>query len=137
MNIKSGFTLIEMLIVMAIIALLTALVAPAIINKWEGSQVKAASVQIKMIESALDSYRLDMGKYPKELESLIKNTTNKATWDGPYLKDDIPKDPWNNPYHYQNPGKYRKDYDLISFGADGVEGGEGDNADIINGKIGS
>jgi general secretion pathway protein G len=128
-----GFTLIELLIVMAIIGMLAALVGPTIFNKFAGTQRDAALTQIRMLEQALDSHRLDTFKYPDSLEGLVKNTVNKPTWNGPYLKQPmIPKDPWGNDYQYKKPGRDGRDYDLFSFGADGQEGGEGENADIVS-----
>ena len=131
MNKRQGFTLIELLIVMAILALLAGLVGPTLWNKLGGAKRDVVATQIKNIESALDSYRLDMGKYPKSLEDLVENTSGKAAWSGPYIKK-IPLDPWENPYQYESPGKYNKDFDLSSFAADGLEGGEEDDKDITN-----
>lgn len=129
---QQGFTLIELLIVMAIIAMLAGLVAPRLIGKLGGTKVQAAATQIKMLEDALDAHRLDVGSYPRSLEGLLKNEVNSALWAGPYLRREVPKDPWQNTYQYQTPGKHNKDFDLYSYGADGREGGEGENADIIN-----
>jgi len=128
---KQGFTLIELLIVMAILALLAGLVGPTLWNKLGGAKRDVVATQIKNIESALDSYRLDMGKYPGSLEELLKDTTGKAAWSGPYIKK-IPMDAWENPYQYESPGKRSKDYDLYSMGADGQEGGEEDDQDITS-----
>ena len=126
---SKGFTLIELLIVMAIIGMLAALVGPSIMGKFGDAQRSAAASQIKAIEVALDSHRLDTGKYPKTLEGLDTNTVGSKLWDGPYMKKGVPNDPWDNPYQYRQPGQ-KGDYDLFSFGADGLEGGEDDNADI-------
>lgn len=128
---QKGFTLIELLIVMAILALLAGLVGPTLWNKLGGAKRDVVATQIKNIESALDSYRLDMGKYPKELSDLVKNSTGKSAWDGPYMKR-IPKDPWENDYQYVAPGKHNKDFDLSSMAGDGQEGGEEDDKDITN-----
>ena len=127
-----GFTLIELLIVMAILGMLAALVGPTIFNKFFGAQRDAAKTQINSIEVALDSYRLDMFKYPGSLEDLIKNSSNDPKWQGPYLRKGLPKDPWGHEYQYKRPGGEGRDYDLYSFGADGQEGGEDENADIAN-----
>ncbi len=128
----NGFTLIELLIVMAILALLAGLVGPTLWNKLGGAKRDVTATQIKNIETTLDSYRLDMGKYPKELIELVKDSTGKSSWDGPYMKK-IPKDPWENDYQYVAPGKHNKDYDLYSMGADGQEGGEeAEQKDINN-----
>lgn len=126
-----GFTLIELLIVMAILALLAGLVGPTLWNKLGGAKRDVVATQIKNIESSLDSYRLDMGKFPKDLAELVKDSTGKSAWDGPYMKK-IPKDPWENDYQFVSPGKHNKDYDLYSMGADGQEGGEEDDKDITN-----
>ncbi len=128
---SSGFTLIELLIVMAILALLAGLIGPTLWNKLGGAKRDIVATQIKNIESALDSYRLDMGKFPKDLQALVENTSGKSAWDGPYIKK-IPKDPWENNYQYTAPGKHNKDFDLYSLASDGQEGGEEDGKDITN-----
>ncbi|MCB1862572.1 MAG: type II secretion system major pseudopilin GspG, partial [Gammaproteobacteria bacterium] len=94
----NGFTLIELLVVMAIIAMLAALVGPTLFDKLGGSKQKAAAAQLSMIESALDSYRLDVGKYPRNLEDLNEDPRSNPAWSGPYLKKGIPMDPWGNSY---------------------------------------
>ncbi len=133
MKIKTskGFTLIELLIVMAILALLASLVGPTLWNKLGGAKRDVTMTQIKNIEAALDSYRLDMGKYPGSLNELVIDTTGKSRWSGPYIKN-VPLDPWDQKYQYQKPGRHNKDYDLSSYGADEQEGGDGDNKDITN-----
>jgi general secretion pathway protein G len=129
---QNGFTLIELLIVMAILALLAGLVGPTLWNKLAGAKTDTASTQIKSFEAALDSYRLDIGKYPKALDDLVKDNNGKQRWNGPYMKK-IPLDPWHNAYQYEQPGKHNNDYDLFSFGADAQEGGEDkEDQDIIN-----
>jgi general secretion pathway protein G len=130
---QEGFTLIELLIVMIILGLLAALVAPKMFQKVGSSKQKAAKTQISMIGTALDAYRLDIGSYPSTadgLEALRKNPGHGA-WDGPYLSKDVPRDPWGRPYVYHAPGE-RGDYDLYSLGGDGQEGGEGENADVTS-----
>jgi len=116
---------------MAILALLAGLVGPTLWNKLGGAKRDIVATQIKNIESALDSYRLDMGRFPKEISELVKDSTGKSAWDGPYIKK-IPKDPWENDYIYIAPGQHNKDYDLSSMGADGQDGGEDDDKDITN-----
>ncbi len=131
---NQGFTLIELLIVMAIIGMLAAIVGPKLFNKFASAQRDATASQISGFDQALSAYRLDVGKYPDSLDALLKSDSSKR-WKGPYLqKQSIPKDPWGNDYQYRKPGKHSNDYDLFSFGADGQEGGEGDNADIVNWK---
>lgn len=125
-----GFTLIELLIVIVILGLLASLVAPSMFSKVDSSKIKTAQTQMKMMETALDTYRLDMGNYPTALNELVKS--DKSGWDGPYLPKDIPLDPWGNQYVYQSPGLDGALYTLLSRGKDGKEGGEDDNADIIH-----
>lgn len=129
---QAGFTLIELLIVMAIIGMLAALVGPSLMDKIGGAKADSASAQITMLGQALDAYKLDVGKYPKTLDGLLKNDSGSKLWSGPYLKKNkIPADPWGNEYIYHYPGRHnKKSYDLSALGADGAEGGEGDNADI-------
>lgn len=135
-----GFTLIELLIVMIIIGLLAALVGPRLFGQLEGSKVKTAKVQIEMMGAALDAYRLDMNAYPtteaglKALWEKPDSTVGGASisnWRGPYLKKAVPADPWGNAYQYKSPGT-KGEYELMSFGKDGKEGGEGDDADIVS-----
>src|SRR5215203_3339572 len=93
-----GFTLIELLIVMAILGMLAALVGPALFGNLSKGQRSAAQTQISNFESALDSYRLDVGEYPKTLEGLVENDSGRDSWNGPYIRGDLPKDPWDNDY---------------------------------------
>lgn len=125
---NKGFTLIELLIVMVIIGLLASLVAPKMFSKVESSKRGTASAQLEMLATALDAFRLDVGKYPDSLEELRQS--DKRGWDGPYMPKELPLDPWGNPYQYKFPGT-NADYDLRSLGADGAESGEDDNADIV------
>lgn len=134
---QQGFTLIELVIVMAIIALLAALVGPQLFGQLEGSKGKATKAQIEMLSTAFDSYRLDNGRYPKQeegLDALVTRPSTLATWAGPYLrKKELPKDGWGNSFVYEIPAKRATvGYDLYSLGADGKPGGEGDNADFGN-----
>ena len=134
-NIISGFTLIELLIVMVIIGLLAAFIVPKLIGKVGKSKQTAAKAQIELISTAIDVYRLDTGKYPSQdtgLQSLNTKPDDVQNWDGPYMKKNkIPKDPWGAEYIYNYPGTHG-DYDLVSYGADGSEGGSGDNKDIVS-----
>ncbi len=130
---EQGFTLIELLIVMIILGLLAALVAPKMFQKVGSSKQKAAKAQIAMIGTALDAFRLDMGRYPTAEEGLeaLRRNPGQGHWDGPYLSKDIPPDPWGRPYVYRYPGEHG-DYDLYSMGADGQDGGDGENADVVS-----
>jgi len=124
---ESGFTLIEILVVMAIIGMLAIMVAPNIFNQQAGAQIDAALSQISSLEAALDTYRLDVGEYPDSLEGLRENISGRAAWNGPYLRRDVPLDPWGNEYVYDADGR---EFTLSSYGPDGEQGGEGDDADI-------
>ncbi|MBL0732370.1 MAG: type II secretion system major pseudopilin GspG [Desulfosarcina sp.] len=133
---KKGFTLIEILIVMVILGLLAALVGPKMFGKVGKSRQKAAKAQISLFETSLDTFRLDMGRYPTSdegLEALRSKPADSEKWDGPYIPKKVPLDPWGNPYEYQLPGE-NGEYDLTSFGADGTADGEDENKDIVNWK---
>jgi len=129
---QQGFSLMELLIVMVILGMLAGIVGPTLWKKLGGAKRSTAATQIANIETTLDGYRLDMFKYPSSLEELVKIGSNDPKWQGPYLKKGLPKDPWGNEYQYRKPGREGRDYDLYSFGADGQEGGEDENADIVN-----
>jgi len=132
---EKGFTLIELLVVVIIIGVLAAFVGPKIIGRVGQSQVTAAKNQIGALESSLDMFFIDNGRYPtteEGLEALNTKPDGAKKWRGPYLKKKLPKDPWGNDYIYRCPGNDGRDYDIISYGADGEEGGEGDNADIVS-----
>jgi len=131
-----GFTLIELLIVMIILGLLAALVGPRMFGKVDTSKQKTAKTQISLFETALDTYRLDMGKFPtteQGLKVLREKPDNDENWDGPYLPKEIPLDPWGEPYEYKFPSE-NSDYEIISYGADKQPGGEDINTDIVNWK---
>jgi len=131
---QQGFTLIELLIVMVILGILAALVGPSMFGKVGKSSQKAAKAQIALFETAMDIYRLDVGKYPtmdQGLEALRVKPDGVEKWDGPYLSKDVPMDPWGNRYVYESPGEHG-DYDIISLGADGDPGGEGEDTDIVS-----
>jgi general secretion pathway protein G len=136
LNQKHGFTLVELLIVMIILGLLAALVGPKMFGKVGASKQKAAKAQISLLETALDTYRLDTGKYPatdQGLQALRVKPGGVENWDGPYLAKKVPLDPWGHAYEYRYPGEHG-DYEIISYGADGKSGGEGEDSDIVNWK---
>ena len=132
----SGFTLIELLIVMVIISLLAALVAPRFFGQEKKAKQRGAKGQIALLESAVDTYRLDIGRYPtteQGLEALRERPDGIDKWDGPYLRKELPLDPWGNPYMYESPSEHGE-YAIISYGADGKPGGEGIDMDIVSWK---
>ncbi len=131
---QAGITLIELLVVMVIIALFATIVGTRVGRNVDKAKHVAAKSQISEYESALEQFKLDVGRYPTNEEGLLtlrNRPANAPNWDGPYLKKDLQADPWGRPYVYRFPGMHG-DFDLLSFGADGQEGGEGDNADIVN-----
>lgn len=130
----AGFTLIELLMVMVIIGLLAAIVAPRFMGKVGKAKLQAAQAQIELFGAALDAYRLDVGRYPTSeqgLAALRVQPDDSSNWDGPYLKKRIPLDPWKNEYIYKSPGD-NGEYDIISYGADGKDGGEDEDRDIVS-----
>ncbi len=132
---EAGFTLVELLIVLAILVLLASLVGPRVIGYLGSSKIKAAKVQIEGIEAALQLYRIDNNGYPttsEGLAALVKRPANAPNWNGPYLaRRKVPLDPWNRPYNYRSPGQ-NGDFDIFSLGADNQKGGDGEKADIGN-----
>lgn len=128
-----GFTLIELLVVLVILGLLAGLIGPRVVGYLSRGKSDTARLQVEQIAAALDLYLLDMGRYPSESEgiaALVTAPDGAADWRGPYLrKREIPVDPWGHEYHYRYPGQ-NGDFDLFSLGADNMEGGEGENADI-------
>ena len=132
----TGFTLIELLIVMVIISLLAAFVAPRFFGQEKKAKQRGAKGQISLLESAVDTYRLDIGRYPtteQGLEALREKPDGIDKWDGPYLRKELPMDPWGNPYVYESPSEHGE-YAIMSYGADGTPGGEGDDMDIVSWK---
>ena len=130
---ESGFTLLELLVVLGIIALLAGIVGPQVMKHMGASKTKAARVQVEDLSAALDMYKLDVGKYPtteQGLAALVEKPATSKRWNGPYLrKSKVPQDPWVTDYHYASPGQHGK-FDLYSYGADDKEGGEGEDQDI-------
>lgn len=126
--VQSAFTLVELLIVIVIIGLLGSLVAPEMFSKIGSSKQKTAKAQMQMLETSLDTYFLDVGEYPKNLSELKES--NKPGWDGPYIRKDIPLDPWGNEYVLEASESNGIGYVLRSLGKDGKLGGDGENEDI-------
>ena len=134
---RAGITLIEMLVVVTIIALFAALVAPRMFKQSDRAKVTAARAQINSFMTALGSFKLDTGIFPSTEEGLQALRTpppNLAQWQGPYLPQEIPVDPWGHPYLYKFPGEHGDEPDLVCYGADGQPGGDGINADIVSWK---
>ena len=131
---SQGFTLLELLVVMVIIGLLASYVGPRYFAQVGKSEIKTAMAQMNAIGKALDQYRLDTGHYPtteQGLVALVTRPANEPRWDGPYLKKDVPPDPWGHTYVYKQPGDH-SEYDLSSYGMDGEPGGSGKAADIVS-----
>lgn len=128
---QGGFTLIELLLVLVIVGLLAAVVGPTLYQRIQPAKETAARLQMENFAMALDSFLVDVGRYPSTQEGLAVLRTKPADskWNGPYLKKELPTDPWGNPYVYRAPGR-SGGYEIVSHGADGREGGEGENADI-------
>lgn len=132
----AGFTMLELLVVLLIIALLAGYVGPKMFDRLELAKVQTAKGQMKSLGDALNQYRLDNGHYPAEtlgLNALSERPASEPNWHGPYLPKATPPDPWNNPYQYKNPGTPPNEVEIISLGRDGKAGGEGTNADIVFG----
>lgn len=131
---SKGFTLLELLVVVAIIGLLAGYVGPKYFGQLGKAEVKAARAQISALEKALDHYRLDTGHYPtteQGLVALVKKSGTEPKWAGPYLQREVPLDPWGKAFIYKSPGQHG-DFDLSSLGRDGKPGGNGEDADITN-----
>lgn len=129
----SGFSLLELLVVIAIIAVLTSYVAPRFLGSVNKSEIQTARMQIDAFIKALESFRLDVGRYPVESEglpALIAKPGGVDRWRGPYLKKEAPVDPWGTPYQYRMPGMNGLEFSVVSLGSDRRPGGTGDAADI-------
>jgi len=126
-----GFTLVELLVVLAILGMLAALVGPQVLNQLGGAKSKSAAIQIRDFEQALELYKLDVGRFPRTeegLDALVRAPSGSRGWNGPYLKKgEVPNDPWGKAYGYQLDGSY---FTITSFGADGRSGGSGEDADV-------
>src|SRR3954451_13361458 len=134
---RAGVTLIEMLVVVTIIALFAALVAPKMLRRADAARVTAARAQINAFGTALGAYKLDTSTFPtteQGLAALRIRPANMPLWNGPYLPQDVPLDPWSHPYQYRYPGEHGDEPDIMSYGADGQPGGEDINADIMSWK---
>lgn len=139
----AGFTLIELMVVIIILGLLAAIVMPRVVGETDKARYEQAKVQMRILEDSLKRYKLDSGVYPSTeqgLESLVRKPGTgiiPRNWqEGGYLdKTEIPTDPWGNRYIYISPGQHGPDYDLKSLGADGLEGGDGYNADIESWRV--
>lgn len=127
----SGFSLIELLVVLVILGLIAGLVVPNIIGRTEVAKSRAAKAAVQQLSSAVDGYYLDVGNPPDSLEDLVREPGGVDNWRGPYAKSSLITDPWGNQYQYIYPGDHGE-YDIISYGADKTQGGEGKNADINN-----
>lgn len=132
---QDGFTLVELLVVLVILGLIVAFAAPQVIKYVGGAKTDSAKIQVERLSSVLDLYRLDVGRYPSQdqgLDALVEEPADSERWNGPYLKKaDSLNDPWGRPYLYRHPGEHGE-YDLYTLGADGQEGGEGEDQDVTN-----
>jgi len=126
-----GFTILEILIVFILIAGLMAFVAPKIFQQSQKANWQQAQLKLRTLAGEIEMYKLEVGRYPESLQALAKQPPGVDRWNGPYAKEDELKDAWGNDYRYQVPGT-NKPFDLVSLGADGREGGEGENRDIVN-----
>ncbi|WP_278462568.1 type II secretion system major pseudopilin GspG [Stutzerimonas kunmingensis] len=128
-----GFTLIELLVVLVILGMLAGLVGPRLFSNVDKSKVKTADTQVKMLRGSLQTYRLDVGSYPSTeqgLAALMHKPSDVSNWQGPYLEDELPKDPWSNAYVYKSPVDNLQGFALYSLGADGKPGGDGLDAEV-------
>lgn len=138
-RLSAGFTLIEILVVIAVIAILASIVTPMVFRNVGDAKASSARAQIEILATALDSYRLDNDFYPSTAQGIAALRTRPqgiptpANWRGPYLRKDVPLDPWRKPYLYLSPGQVNPEsYDLLSYGRDGKPGGEGEDADVTS-----
>jgi len=137
---ERGFTFIEIMVVVSIIGLLMALVGPNLIRQQGKAETKTVAAQIEMLGTALDTFRLDNGRYPSTQEgltALVQRPGASDRWDGPYLKKGVPNDPWGRPFFYRSPGEGGRPYDIYSLGADGAPGGDNNNRDVSSWDVGA
>lgn len=127
----SGFSLIELLVVLVILGLIAGLVVPNIMGRGEDAKARTAVAEVQRISMAVDEFYLDTGRAPRELRELVERPGNVSNWNGPYINNSNLNDPWGNAYNYRSPGENRS-VDIYSHGADGQPGGEGPNRDINN-----
>ncbi len=135
-GLEAGFTLIELLVVLVILGLLAGLVGPKVMKYLDKAHTDTARLQVEDLSATLDLYRLEVGRYPSSsegLQALVEAPAGANRWNGPYLKKDVPKDPWGNDYQYRFPGQHGA-FDLYSLGADSAPGGDGENQDIESWK---
>jgi general secretion pathway protein G len=134
---ERGFTLIELLVVLVILGLLAGLVGPKVMKYLGGAKTDTAKLQIEDLAATLDTFKIEVGRYPNTdegLQALVEAPAGASNWNGPYLKKkQLPKDPWGNEYHYRFPGQ-NGEFDLYSLGADNAEGGQGENKDVMYGE---
>ncbi|HYR07746.1 MAG TPA: type II secretion system major pseudopilin GspG [Longimicrobium sp.] len=138
---RAGFTLVEILVVIIVIAMLATLVAPSVFQHVDSAKASTAKAQIEMLSAALDAYRLDNDRYPTTEQGLAALHQAPAAapaprrWRGPYLRRELPMDPWGKPYVFRSPGTVNPhSFDLLTLGRDGKEGGDGEDADVLSWK---
>ena len=128
---QRGFTLVELLLVLGILALIMGMVLPGIIGQGEKAKVKATSSQISRLSMSVETFYLDTGLTPSSLDELVNEPSGVDGWNGPYVKNSLLKDPWGQPYNYKAPGDHGE-FDIVSYGADRQQGGDDKNADITS-----
>lgn len=126
---QTGFSLIELLVVLVILGLLAGLVLPNVLGRLSGAKFKTAQSQVVVLQNGIDAFALDVGRLPDSLDELVEPPSDADFWQGPYVKRSAISDPWDNEWVYRRPGEYGP-YDLMSYGEDGVPGGQGTNSDI-------
>lgn len=131
---NKGFSLLELMAVMVILGLISAVAVPSVYKHIRKGKQQTARTQIEMIDGALEAYRMDTGDFPSQSQGLDALSTDPGTesWDGPYLKKKVPLDPWKNDYQYNNPGQHGNEIDIYSLGKDQQEGGEKEDKDIVS-----